>query len=186
MRSFPRFSRVSKVADLSAAVATVRQELEAEIQHSKSIQAKLKTAPAASAPGSSLSLAQQKLQEDFDELKVRADLVEDLTGFSVITSKRENGETTFNCILNDLHGRLGGAFFLSLSSFVPHSATVESRPQLQALLHRRWVGVLLPRRERRARPGSLRSPSLSIHHVHEVRSSLPLRLIARSLSLDQV
>lgn len=104
---------------LLPSVATVRQELEAEIQHSKSIQAKLKTAPAASAPGSSLSLAHQKLQEDFDELKVRADLVEDLTGFSVITSKRENGETTFNCILNDFHGRLGGAsFLLSRSSFV--------------------------------------------------------------------
>jgi len=86
--------------------------VEAEIEHSKSLQAKAKTVPVAAGPAAasgSTNLQIDKLKEEKQDLIDRMNLSEDLTGLTVSSVKSdEHGAPTFNCILQDCLGKVGG------------------------------------------------------------------------------
>lgn len=93
---------------------TAQKELAAEIAHSKSLQAKSKsgTAPIAGAVGASNDSKLSKLTEELERQGRHLALNEDLTGFSVVGNKSEDEGETYNCILNDCLGVVGGKLFL--------------------------------------------------------------------------
>ncbi|CEQ41443.1 SPOSA6832_03163 [Sporobolomyces salmonicolor] len=108
-----------ETAQMKADLDTTRTELTAEVAHSKSLQAKLKTA---GPPSSSTSLpssttisssAQQveKLTDDVNRLTQKLQLNEDLTGFAVHSVKDDPMGLAFTCVLNDCWGQSGGLNF---------------------------------------------------------------------------
>ncbi|GAA6008647.1 hypothetical protein JCM10207_007190 [Rhodosporidiobolus poonsookiae] len=114
--------RVGREAkELREELATARTELTAEISHSKSLQAKLKSAPASlSGTSSSASLpavsssapaATLKLQEEVERLTAHLQLNEDLTGFAVHSVKTEDMGPAYTCVLSDAAGQTGGLNF---------------------------------------------------------------------------
>ncbi|GAA5835827.1 hypothetical protein JCM11251_007438 [Rhodosporidiobolus azoricus] len=108
--------------ELKQELDTLRTELTAEVSHSKSLQAKLKSLPV-SAPSSSLtgvpstttssssSSATAALQEEVERLTGHLNLNEDLTGFAVHAFKQEDVGLAYTCILNDAAGQTGGLNF---------------------------------------------------------------------------
>jgi len=132
VRALLRFARgrsCAAVADpdlVPLAVSTARTELAAEVEHSKSLQHKLKNVPASaslssstaapaasSGPGSALA----KLQEEHDRLTTHLNLNEDLTGFAVHSVKQDDDGATYTCVLSDCAGTTGCASrSLALSS----------------------------------------------------------------------
>ncbi|KAL8286482.1 hypothetical protein RQP46_004499 [Phenoliferia psychrophenolica] len=108
-----------QMTQLKSDLTTVQQELEAEIQHSKSIQAKLKSGsgvgPTAAGGNTSMSAsgsAFAKLQEEFQSLKTRSELAEDLSGLSIRSRKlNDDGSSTYSCLLNDCRGKAGTLIF---------------------------------------------------------------------------
>lgn len=99
------------VAKATKDLSTVNQELEAEIQHSKSLQAKLKggapvaAVAATSAGGAASSVA--KLTDELEQVKMHLALNEDLTGFSVVSVKSEPAGECYSCLLSDCRGQTG-------------------------------------------------------------------------------
>jgi hypothetical protein len=86
--------------------------VEAEVEHSKSLQAKAKPAPVAAGPAASSSSTNvqiDKLREEKQDLTDRMNLSEDLSGLTVTSIKTdENGFPIYNCILQDCLGKVGG------------------------------------------------------------------------------
>lgn len=59
---------------------------------------------------STSSAAFQKLQTEFQDLKMRLNLNEDLTGLVVHSIKyNDDSSSVYNCVLNDCRGKAGGA-----------------------------------------------------------------------------
>ncbi|SGY44444.1 BQ5605_C001g00159 [Microbotryum silenes-dioicae] len=90
-----------------------RQELEAEVEHSKTLQARAKNVAASAATTASSSSAAE-LSRTADELatiKRQVALSEDLTGFSVVSVKQEDGYSVYSAILNDYLTQTGGLTF---------------------------------------------------------------------------
>ncbi|KPV76201.1 uncharacterized protein RHOBADRAFT_52241 [Rhodotorula graminis WP1] len=109
-----------ELVELRAEVSTARAELAAEVEHSKSLQRKLKAVPvsaslssstaaptASSGPGSALA----KLQEEHDRLTTHLNLNEDLTGFAVHSVKQDEDGATYTCVLTDCAGTTGSLNF---------------------------------------------------------------------------
>lgn len=92
-------------------VSTIKVELEAEIQHSKSLQSKLKLTSTSSLPlarhGQGEEGAYKKLQEDHEELKSRLHLNEDCTGLMVNSFKRDPMGDVYSCVMSDLLQKTG-------------------------------------------------------------------------------
>ena len=88
--------------------------VEAEVEHSKSLQAKAKPAPVAAGPAassSSTNVQLEKLKEEKQDLTDRMNLSEDLSGLTVTSIKLdENGFPIYNCILQDCLGKIGGKY----------------------------------------------------------------------------
>ena len=52
------------------------------------------------------NVAQQKLQEEFADMKARFELNEDLTGLSVLSHKKQqDGSVIYNCVLQACHSK---------------------------------------------------------------------------------
>lgn len=85
--------------------------MEAEIQHSKSLQSKLKLSAGNPQPlarhGSGDDGAFKKLQEDHEDLKARLHLNEDCTGLMVNSFKRDASGDTYSCVMSDLLQKTG-------------------------------------------------------------------------------
>ncbi|KAK4699816.1 hypothetical protein P7C70_g6443, partial [Phenoliferia sp. Uapishka_3] len=128
---------VKMLGQLQSELATVTTELTAEIQHSKSLQARLKSgsssslsAPSiSSAPTSSSTAALQKLQEEHADLKSRLMLNEDLSGLTVVSvkSNEEDNSASYCCVFNDCRGKVGALTFKM--TFLP-DATVSYEPDV--------------------------------------------------------
>lgn len=92
--------------------------MSAEIEHSKSLQAKASTAASsaglsAAIPSSQASAALEKLRDELTNTTQRMHLSEDLCGLSVQSYKDDpqTGHPTYNCILQDCLGRVGALNF---------------------------------------------------------------------------
>lgn len=175
--SASRFKVAAKVNELQ----TARQELAAEVEHSKSLQAKVKNsvaAPSSSATaGSDSKLA--KLTEEYRRLEMHRNLGEDLTGFAVVSNKSEDAGEVYNCILNDCLGVVGGEFgngAICGDRAMDADDCCYCRPQLQADVPPRRDGQLRSRRGCRARPGTspIAAPGNAAIHAVSARSSFIL------------
>ncbi|GAA5858367.1 hypothetical protein JCM1840_001168 [Sporobolomyces johnsonii] len=108
-----------ETAQMKADLDATRTELTAEVAHSKSLQAKLKTAgPTSSSTSlpssttsSSTALQVEKLTDDVNRLTQKLQLNEDLTGFAVHSVKDDPMGLAFTCVLNDCWGQSGGLNF---------------------------------------------------------------------------
>ncbi|GAA5910204.1 hypothetical protein JCM8208_006758 [Rhodotorula glutinis] len=109
-----------ELVELRVDASTARAELAAEVEHSKSLQQKLKSVPASASLSSSTaaptassgpSSALAKLQEEHDRLTSHLNLNEDLTGFAVHSVKQDDDGATYTCVLNDCAGTTGSLNF---------------------------------------------------------------------------
>ncbi|SCV74303.1 BQ2448_6735 [Microbotryum intermedium] len=87
-----------------------RQELEAEVEHSKTLQARAKGVAASAATSASSSSAAElsRAADELATIKRQVALSEDLTGFSVVSVKQEDGYSVYSAILNDYLTQTGG------------------------------------------------------------------------------
>lgn len=79
---------------------TATRDLAAEIELSKSIQTKAKNGSAAHPTSSSTPLSTVKLQEELLDVKSKFELLEDLTSLCVLSVKRDDEGSTYNCLLH--------------------------------------------------------------------------------------
>ncbi|KAM0755021.1 hypothetical protein T439DRAFT_322079 [Meredithblackwellia eburnea MCA 4105] len=134
-----------EIEELVADLSRTKQELNAEIQHSKSLQSKLKTVGASGSSTASLTTpssaalpvatsastaALQKAQEDLQDVKSRLALNEDLTGFAVHSIKinEDDSSAVYNCMLNDCRAMIGA---LSFKLTFHSDGTVSYKPDVQ-------------------------------------------------------
>ena len=85
------------------AVNVLKTELRSEIELSKSLQAKVKGVSSFDAvPTATSDAAAQKVAAEYEDLRTRAELMEDLTAFTV-HSKRNHGQeqVTYTCTFSD-------------------------------------------------------------------------------------
>ena len=120
----------ARTQELETEMRTLRQELDAEVEHSKSLQAKIKTAavPAALLPPNTASTSAassqtrtadaslERARAELEDIKCRMGLLEDLSGLAINAMKREpDGTATFNCMMTDCFAEIGSAFLGSIS-----------------------------------------------------------------------
>lgn len=97
------------IKPLQDEVNVLKSELRAEVEHSKSLLAKAKTSSSTGTHGDVAvpvsAGTDPKLAVEYEDLKARAELMEDLTGFTV-HSKRQHGDdqVTYTCTFGDYLG----------------------------------------------------------------------------------
>ncbi len=85
--------------------------VEAEVEHSKSLQAKAKPVAVAAGPAASSNsnnVQIEKLKEEKQDMTERMNLSEDLSGLTVTSIKWDDNVPIYNCILQDCLGKVGG------------------------------------------------------------------------------
>jgi hypothetical protein len=114
------------------------------------------------------NVAQQKLQEEFDNMKARCELNEDLTGLSVLSHKQQDGSSVYNCVLQECNSNKTEGESCPPSRWIMAVLTHPCSAQLQADVPHRRLCLLRARHCRVAGRDAVEAPAARDEVVHEV------------------